>query len=218
MSERRSRKKKKKADKERYLQLSITDDSSSLVIKKTYSHVQTHMTKHNAGELRNLEVFSVKKRDGSKQKQVQNRLKVHRSSTEIVFNAPVLWKSKVLSTEQIANGLQRPFPLYNLSKHRMAVIIRNVRKNIVKHDDIVFSRQLLALAVLNLVDSDLTNNTDTNVYRSRYFKSRDIRGLSMGRRSNASRFLKAYSYIEEYGNCWYRTDKIFDPRDFWLKK
>ena len=143
---------------------------------------------------------------------VQKRLNgVYPSPVEIVFKAEYLWSSGELSLEQLSDALWRRFPLYNLDDEKMLELIVHMGGILEKKSRIIIPRQLLSLAVLNVVDSRLNKDN-----MSRYFKSKYLE-LSMGRRSYASRFLRENGYIEERGNVWMRTQKKFNQEDFWIE-
>lgn len=197
---------------EKHLQMSLAEGESFLVNKATVAKPKQLLLFPDERKLRKVLKYIVKRCDGSKSVHVQKRLKAYRSSTELVFKAQDLWESHILTSEQIADGLWRPFPLYNLSDSEMKKIIGTVRDIMDKQKRVIIPSQLLGLAVLNVVDTRLRKDT-----ASHYFKTNHVKGLSMGRRSYASRILRASGYIVEHGNCWCRTNKEFDEKDF-LKK
>jgi len=135
---------------------------------------------------------------------------VTRSPISFVFNAEELWKEGNLNDEKIKRGLWQPFPLHNLCNKKMALLIDDMNKGLGRKQRVIVPKELLGLAVLNYVDNYLSKKTT-----SHYIKTRNIKDLSAGRRSYASRMLKDLGYIEEHGSCWRRTDKIFNEKDFW---
>lgn len=162
------------------------------------------------GERTKLE-YVIEKLDGSKSKHIQLRLKVFPSADEIIFDAERFWRSGELTIDQLVTDLeQRPFPLYNISDDKMDVLIYKLRDAVERKRCMFIPCQLLSLAVLNVMDSRLQKDKMSN-----YFKTKYIKGLSMGRRSYAARILKTKGYIRESGNVWARTNKKFDQEDFW---
>jgi hypothetical protein len=194
---------------EKHLQMSIAEDESFIVKKQPTAKPKQFLLFSDERKLRKILKYVVKRCDGSESVHVQKRLKAYRSAIELVFRAQDLWESHILTSEQIADGLWRLFPLYNLPNEEMKKIIDSVREVMDEQNRVIIPCQLLGLAVLNVVDSRLQKNT-----ASRYFKTKYIKDRSMGRRSYASRLLRGCGYIEESGTtCWRRTDKEFDEKD-----
>jgi len=142
-----------------------------------------------------------------KQKKLQD---IFDSPIGIVFNAENLWREKKISMKEIEMGLYMPFPKYNISNQKMILLIEEMDKGLSHRQRVIIPKELLSLATLNYIDNYLDRKT-----ASIYIKSRRIKDLSAGRRSCASRILKNLGYIEEFGNCWKRTEKVFDEKDFW---
>lgn len=197
----------------KHLQLSIDEDESLFVHEEATRPKQLFLFpgKKEKGCRKTLR-YTVKKYGGSEIEHVQEHLMPKPTTVDLVFNFERLYHSHELSIEQICLGLWRLFPLYNLNDAKMSELIEKVRHSLERKKGTNMPSQLLALAVLNLVDSRLQKNTS-----SRYFKTKYLPDLSMGRRSYAARLLRKHGYIVENGSGWYRTDKEFDEKDFWLK-
>ena len=132
------------------------------------------------------------------------------SPINIVFKAEDMWMDDKLSVEQIIRGLWQPFPLYNLNNRKMEKLIEDMKRGLGYRGKVVIPKELLGLAVLNYIDSYLKRKNT-----SYYIKTRYVKGLSTGRRSYGFKILKRLGYVEEHGNCWKRTDKFFNEKDFW---
>jgi len=193
--------------KEEFVHLQCCIDGSSPI----EYNITTHVNKHDSSDTN----FKKYRKDiefviNDNVVHEQMRLRdIHLSPVELVFKAEEMFKEEKISKDQIINGLWRNFPLYNLSDDYMEHLIIHMRKSFDRKKRVIIPKKLLSLAVLNFVDSYLKKKTT-----SRYIKTKYIKDLSTGRRSYATRTLKSLGYLEEHGNCWRRTDKVFDEKDF----
>lgn len=147
---------------------------------------------------------------GNKCTHKQRRLSfINISPVDLVFKAEELWTKKIIDEEQILIGLWCKFPLYNISDDGMERNIMKMKNNFRAKNRIIIPHKLLTLALINYIDIYLDKKT-----MAKYIKTKYIKGLSPGRRSYATRILKNMEYLVEYGRCWKRTGKEFNPVDF----
>ena len=172
------------------------------------------------GKIKEIEKKIVEKEkivlsDRTKDKKLELKFREKEKFTpmQIISNAEELFSSGKLNIEELADGIAQPMPLYNIeNKNMMERIISNLKSTIETKGKVIVPSQLLSLVLLNSVDMKVRQKK-----MSCYFKTKKVAGLSMGRRSYASRILSQTGYIIEHGNSWERTKKEFCESDFWIK-
>ena len=133
---------------------------------------------------------------------------------KIVFTMEEDIRKKNEQVDDLIINLWYPFKKYNLSKKKMNFLIGKTKKALEKKGRIILPSELITLAALNKIDNYLEKPNTSN----KFFKTRVLDDLQVGRRASATRELKRKGYIRSYGSRWKRTEKEFDEADFSLQK
>jgi len=141
---------------------------------------------------------------------IQQHLNPFPSSVDMVVRLGEYFNGKKSEADRIAANLWKPFYLYNIDNDKMKYHIDVVHGVLIKKKRPIVPTELLSLAVLNMIDKRMMRSNTSS-----YFKTKHLVGVSPGHRTVSTKYLKKCGYIVECGNCWKRTGKCFNQRDFW---
>lgn len=146
-----------------------------------------------------------KKTDGTKKITKAKRLEY------IIFGADAQIKQNADTVKSIERELCcHPFKIHNIPLEEKKILVRCLLESFQK-EKLIIPEELLALAMLNIVDDILIRK---NI---KYFNwTFHVKDISTWRKSCAAKILKRKGYIEIVStNCWLRTEKEFEESDFY---
>jgi hypothetical protein len=141
-------------------------------------------------------------------------LKLYEPPEKMVFKLEKQLREENKRPKNILDSLKYPFGKHNLTNKQLELILKRTENALNKKKRIILPSQLITLAALNQIDEYLDKPNTSN----KFFKTRVLSELRVGRRASATRELKRKGYIRSFGNRWKRTKKEFDETDFCLEE